>query len=228
MNEFDLKDLVAKIAQEVMNRIEYETMEDENVEGTVAIFTTFVPSKKACAEALKEHFGVGIDAALLEGTEFDLPGFFPFPVEDEDDQQALMEKLAGTENVVLVTPKLSLLYRLADGDDSGFVEQTVLRPLLWGRNVSILLDFKTPKFKRATFFAKVVDALDVLTNMGVRILSYNPASAQEETELLTLVTETQILDAAKAGATSVLCTRDAIVTPLARDKASELGIAINC
>ena len=67
MNEFDLKDLVAKIAQEVMNRIEYEAMEDENVEGTVAIFTTFVPSKKACAEALKEHFGVGIDAALLEG-----------------------------------------------------------------------------------------------------------------------------------------------------------------
>lgn len=228
MEEFDLKDLVAKIAKEVMNRIEYADMEDENVEGTVAIFTTFVPSKKACAEALKENFGVGIDVALVGDTEFDMPGFFPSKIEDEDDMQELMEKLAGTENVVLVTPKLSLLYRLADGDDSGFVEQTVLRPLLWGRNVSILLDFKTPKFKRATFFAKVVDAIDILTNMGVRILSYNPASVKEEEARISLVTETQILDAAAAGKTSVLCERDAIITPLAKDKAAELGISIDC
>lgn len=228
MNEFDLKDLIAKIAKEVMNRVEYAAMEDEDVEGTVAVFTTFVPSKKACAEALKEHFGVGIDAALIGGVEFDMAGFFPMEVNDEDDMQALMEKLAGAENVVLVTPKLSLLYKLAEGDDSGFVEQTILRPLLWGRNVTILLDFKTPKFKRATFFAKVVDAIDVLTNMGVRILSYNPASVKAEEERLTLVTETQIMDAAQAGKTSVLCERDAIVTPLARDKAGELGISIDC
>lgn len=220
--------LVGKIAEEVMKRVEYDSLNDEKVTGTVAVFTTFVPSKKACAKALSDRFGSGIDCALIGDAAFDAPGFLKMRIDTKDDEQILMERLARTANVVLVTPGLSLLYRIADGNDCGIAETSVLRPLLWGRRVSILLDFQVPRFKRATFFEKVVDALDVLTNMGVDILSYDPASEEaEEEERYSLVTETQVREAADNGTMRVLCTPDAIITPLAKEKAAELGIALN-
>ena len=219
--------LVAQIASEVIIDIRIETMNDETVSGTVAVFTSFVPSKKACAKVLTERFGSGIDCALLGDAEFDMAGFLKMKVSTKEEEQILIERLARTANVVLVTPSLSLLYRLAAGDDSGIAEVSVLRPLLWGRKVSILLDFDVPRFKRATFFEKVVDALDVLTNMGVSILSYNPASEREEEPRLGLVTETQVREAAENGSYRVLCAADAIITPLAKETAEELGVALD-
>ena len=227
LNDEQLTALVAKVVGEVMKRIQFETMNDETVTGTVAVFTSFVPSKKACSNALTERYGSGIDCALLGEAEFDMAGFLKMKVSTKEDEQILIERLARTANVVLVTPSLSLLYRLAAGDDSGIAETSVLRPLLWGRKVSVLLDFDVPRFKRATFFEKVVDALDVLTNMGVSVISYNPASEKEEEKRLSLITETQVREAAEDGSFRILCANDAIVTPLAKEKAEELGVALD-
>ncbi|MBQ9942481.1 MAG: hypothetical protein IJP03_05690, partial [Christensenellaceae bacterium] len=227
LNGIDMNALVELIRKEVMGRIKYEGVSDERVEGTVALFTSFVPSKKACGAVLKEHFGEGIDCAMFGDLEFQVPGCFQFKVENREDQSELMQKLAGTADVVLVTPKLSTLYTLAEGNDDDFVAQAVLRPLLWGRRVSILLDFDPPKFRRATFFEKVVDALDILTGMGVRILSYRPAAEYGEVERKSLVTETDVRDALDDGSKRILCASDAIITPLAREKAAELGVALD-
>ncbi len=227
LNGVNMAELVEKITAEVMGRIKYEKQTDENVQGTVALFTSFVPSKKACGKVLKEHFGAGIDCAMFNGIEFAVPGCFQFKIENVLDRSELMQKLAGAADVVLVTPRLNLLYALAAGNDEGFVEQAILRPLLWGRRVSILLDFDPPKFRRATFFEKVVDSLDILTNMGVRILSYRPSSEDVGIERKSLVTETDIMDAVSSGSMRVICEKDAIITPLARDKAAELGVAID-
>ena len=118
------------------------------------------------------------------------------------------------------------LYRLARGDDDGFVEQAFLRPLLWGRRVSILLDFAPPKFQRATFFEQVVDAIDALERMGVHILVYTPSRVETPQEKYALVTEQEVLLAHGRGDAQMICERDAIITPLAWEKAAELGVAL--
>lgn len=226
-NDIDLSQLVAMITDEVKSRIQYADQKDERVDGTVALFTNFVPSKKACGEFLKQKFGVGIDCALFDGVQFSAPGCFPVTIENEGDRSDLMQKLAGTADIVLVTPKLNLLHRLAAGDDSGFVEQAVLRPLLWGRRVSIVLDFEPPAFKRNTFFEKVADSIAALEQMGVKILSYRPSQEESAAERKALVTEEDVLQAAQEGAERILCERNAIITPLAREKADALHISLD-
>lgn len=139
-----------------------------------------------------------------------------------------MQKLAGAADVVLVTPKIGLLCNIAYGNDEGFLEQAILRPLLWGRRVSVVLDFQPPKFKRGTFFEKIVDAIDALTSMGVRVLAYKCAAEYTEEEKKTLVTETDVLEAHAKGQKRILCELGAVITPLARDRADELKIALDC
>lgn len=224
----DMEALVSQILHEVQAKIKYEAEEDERIEGTVALFTSFVPSRHACAKKLVNLFGAGIDCALFNGVGFSAPGFHAFPVRSDEDKDYVMDLLAGAANIVLVTPKLSMLYKLAEGDDEGFVEQSFLRPLLWGRNVTILLDFDIPRFQRATFFAKVVDAIDILVKMGVRVEAYKPSrDGLDIVEAKTLVTEADVLDAYHDGSKRIVCDKDALITPLARDKAAELDVKID-
>ncbi len=225
-NGVELEKLVARILEEVQSRTAFSKETDEDVQGTVALFTCFVPSKHACACKLTGLFGTGIDCALLNGAKFSAPGFYTFEVNTDEERDGLLDRLAGAANVALVTPPLGLLYNLADGKDDGFIEQAFLRPLLWGRNVTILLDFDIPRFKRATFFERVVDSIDRLTRMGVRIEAYKP-SAQPNEHRKSLVTETDITDAKKQGLGRIMCEKGAIVTPLARERADELGISID-
>ena len=227
LSNIDLEALISKIVEEVVKTIQYQDEKDENVSGTVALFTSFVPSKKTCGEYLKKHFGTGIQCALFNGVEFSAPGCFAFEVKDEHDEAELFQMIAGAADIVLVTPKLTQLYKLAEGDDEGFIEQAFLRPLLWGRRVTLLLDFETPKFKSSTFFAKVVDAIDILTGMGVRVIAYRPAQEFGEVYRAALVTENEVNEAAENGTMRVLCEKDAIITPLARDRANELGVSID-
>ena len=46
LGNIDLEALISKIVEEVVKTIQYQDEKDENVSGTVALFTSFVPSKK--------------------------------------------------------------------------------------------------------------------------------------------------------------------------------------
>ena len=60
LSNIDVEQLIKKIVEEVVATIEYSDSKDENVSGTVALFTSFVPSKRTCGDYLKKHFGTGI------------------------------------------------------------------------------------------------------------------------------------------------------------------------
>ncbi len=226
LSKEDIENIVKKVLEEADSVNTFSMTEDENVKGTVALFTAFVPSKHACACKLAELYGTDLECALFDGVSFKAPGCVSFPVDSDADREALLEKLAGKAEVAVVTPKLSLIYELADGNDSGFICQAILRPLLWGRRVRLLLDFEIPRFKRATFFERVVDSIDRLTNMGVIVDTFRPSGEPNKKQPLELVTEREITEAHQSGANVVYCDKDAIVTPLAKDRAAELGVAI--
>ena len=160
------------IVDRVLNKIERDMPADETVRGTLAIFTSFVPSAKSAVRALVEKYGEDVECALFGEAEFEPFGFSAIKVCDGIAQNQLMQKAAGKGRIVLVTPKISLLEKITQGNDDGFIEHVFLRSLLWGRKACILLDFVKPKFKRGTFFEKTADIIDSLTSMGVEIAAY--------------------------------------------------------
>ncbi len=222
----NLDTLINEIVDRVLNKIERDMPVDETVQGTLAIFTSYVPSAKSAIRALAQKYGEDVECALFGEAEFEPFGFTSVKVCDGMAQNQLMQKAAGKGRIVLVTPKISLLEKIAQGDDDGFVEHVFLRSLLWGRKACILLDFVKPKFKRGTFFEKIVDIVDTLTSMGVEISSYT-CLGEKIVNTYSLVTENDVTDAAKRGETSILLAEGAIVTPLAAEKARELNIKLD-
>ena len=130
------------------------------------------------------------------------------------------------ETVLLLSPRTSTLSRLAKGEDEGLLEDLVLRTLLWGKDVHIWLDFQPMRFKRNTFFEKVLDAIEALEDMGVTVIAFDWTAELGSKPLLTLVTERDMMDAGQAGAQELRCASNAIITPSALDKAAELNIRI--
>ncbi len=224
MNSTELNALINRITEEVLYRLKEMEPADENVSGTVVIVSSFIPSPKTALMTIDEKYG--------KETEFITFGTAFTPVgrrctsADEHEMDSILEKVAGSANVVLMTPKVGLLEKIATGNDEGFIEHLVMRALLWGRKVSLLLDFKPPRFKRNTFYEKIVTVIETLDEMGMEILNYQCALAKDG-DKLTLVTEQDIVMAYKAKAQEVRCAANAIITPSAKDKAKELGIIIN-
>ncbi len=223
--EQNFGELLNGAVDSVLNQMLTRMPIDEYVVGTLVLCTTYVVSPKTVRETLRAKFGDAPEFALFEDAEFNSFGYSSITVQTREDERKLMGKAANSANIVLATPKLNLMQRIADGDDDGFVEHLVMRSLLWGRNVYILLDFEKPKFKRGTFYEKIGDIIDSLTNMGVKLLTYSPVGEQE-TDVFSLVTQVEVEDASRRGIFTVYCSKDAIITPLARERAVELGISI--
>ncbi len=223
MTEKELNILINRIAEEVLFRINQAAPKDEKVEGTIVLVTSYVPSLKTAVETIESLYEK--EEYVACDVEFDLIGK-QVTLLGESNEAVVLEKVAGSANIVILTPKISLLERIAHGNDDNFTEHAIMRALLWGRNVEVLLDFVPPRFKRNTFFEKIVTVIETLEEMGVKVLSYKCSVAVDE-DRLALVTETEVIDAYKAGKEKINCASKAIVTPSAKDKAAELGIIIN-
>ena len=224
MSREELNALINRITQEVLYRLKELEPTDENVSGTAVIVSSFIPSPKTALETIDMRYGKDVQFITF-GTSFTPIGSRVLNAE-EQEKDSIIEKIVGSENVVLMTPKVGLLSNIAMGNDDGFIEHIVMRSLLWGRKVTVLLDFKPPRFKRNTFFEKIVTVIETLGEMGVEVLSYQ-CSAAKDGERLTLVTENEVTAAYKTKEKQVLCTADAIITPAAKDKAKELGVDLN-
>lgn len=222
----NLDELINSVIDRVLSKLERDMPRNEEVQGALAIITAYVPSPKSALEAIAREYGEDVECALLNGAEFDAYGLAKMRIYDAEGQNRLVQAAAEKGRIILVTPKISLLERIAQGDDGGIVEYIVLRALLWGRKIALLLDFEKPRFKRNTFFEKIGEILDSLTTMGIEITAYSCSGEKERTQYA-LVTEREVLDASRRGETALLLCPDAIVTPLAREKANELHIRLD-
>ncbi len=217
-NQDQIKKIVASVAEEVLRRMSLEPPKKK----VLGILPGFVFDSAGVAAYLQ---GFEADTALFEGAQLPASPLRQMQIKTPEDRQNLVASLPEYDEIVLVTPSLSLIHTLAQGDDAVFETMLAIRPLLWGRTVTLLLDFEAPKFRRSEIFAKLADALDSLEKTGVKIVSLaQKASGPDEPK--DLVTEQDIKDAAKSEKKSVWIKDGAIVTQLAQDTAKELGVTI--
>jgi len=222
IDDRELKSIIRRIAERIIR----EMLEPEKVErGALALVPSFVPDAGPLEQYLKDQYGVeaacaGEGAGMLSDT------LRKIPAGTAQEQQRLMERLKSFADIVLVCPPLWLLQNIAAGNDRGFYEQAVMRGLLWHKNVTVLLDFERPGFSRSTFFQGLSDALKAVEDMGAKIISLQLSVGKLDTGLA-LVTEAEVGEAHRSGRDRVRCAQGAIVTPLARDAARELGVEID-
>lgn len=215
--------LIRKIADEVMRRIEEQEAPTVDTTETLVILASQTVGDAAAMAALRERFSGKLHFAAL-GRAFEAADENTVFVED-DGIKNLLGLAAGSGDVVLLAPGISQMENIAYGREGGKSEEVLLRSILWGKKAHVLLDFTPPRFKRGTFYEKIGDALDALAGMGVAVLTYS--CLQQKPDVLTLVTENDVVKAGEDGKSKILCEQGAIITPSARDKARELNIKID-
>jgi len=166
------------------------------------------------------------DVVSFAGPVADIGGCRTVPVRTDEEKARLVGALPDYDEVALVTPPISLLLAIARADDSSFEANLALRPLLWGKKVTLIADFDMPKRLHDTVFAGLADAVDVLVKAGVEVVSLMCGGAGED-EGLDLVTEQEVKAAHKSGNLRLKIKQGAIVTQLAQDTARDLGVIID-
>ncbi len=221
-----LKLLVSKITEQVIGSMEKTDSGDSDLTSdTLVIFPAFVSSVPLFLSYLEATYP---NATYVTFQEIDFSGntFKTINVATKEECQKLMASLEYYKNIVLAASPISLLKRIANGEDVEFIEQVMTRAILCEKRVSALLDFKLPTLTQGTFFENLAGTLDDLKDMGVDIISLRQ-SDKVTVKALTLVTEAEVIQAHKKGKNIIKFAAGAIVTPLARDKAKELGISID-
>jgi len=224
------QDLVRLITQEVIKRLAKmdglsKIKSSQVTAGTLVLIPSYVADETALKSYLKSTCQEPVTCALWGNAVLNDTDFTQIKVQSDADEIKLMASLSKYSEIVLATPPIGLLKKIASADDSGFIEQLVMRAILWEKKVSCVLDYMMPRFKRNTIFEVICDTLDALKEMGVKVVSVAP-DTHKETDALALVTETEVLDTHKNGGTSIRMLSGAIVTPLAKDRAKELNISI--
>ena len=218
--KIEIEKIIKQITEEVLKRLQGDV---EKTPGTLAVFPDYVFDAPGITEYLKTKNDVA--CVLFENAQFACEGFAAKRVETVEDQRKLVSELTEYGEIILVTPPLSLIRAIAKGDDSVYAAMLCLRPLLWGKEVTLLLDFEAPRYKRNTVFSQIAEALNTLEAMQIKIASVKKKKTHKEEEK-DLVTEQDIKEAYQNETMRVKAGKGAIVTQLAQDTAKELGVAI--
>ena len=200
MDRAQLYKLTELIVAEVVRRIAQEERRRQHPEQVLVLLADSVSFPEKLQQTLNEQFGVAYTPVSIPETNTE-PG-------------GLLERVKEARTVILVSPRLELLRRIASGDDGDPLSHLLVRAILWQKDVRVYLDYEPPRFRRNTFLADTAEAIDTLRQMAVTICPYF-AVAPQEPEGTDLVTEADVLDAAKTESKTIRCRSGAIITPAA-------------
>lgn len=215
--------LINLIVEEVLCRLKEQTPSPVEEAGTLVVAASEVMAPQIADRILRQEF-TNIQYAFLKNGADDSGN--PGANKEGWNEKKLLTATSASENVVLLAPSVRTLENIASGQDMEFLELAMLRAILWGKKVYVMLDFEIPKFKRGTFFEKLLNALDALKDMGIQMITYQ-CYADQKQELLSLVTENEVMEAFSQKKNRIVCVKGAIVTPAAKDRAAELKIKID-
>lgn len=224
LSDTEISRIIERVTQEVGQKVKIEEQSD-GAETTVVLIPDFVPSPKKALASIQEHYGNGFQLILLSNVVFEPDGMASKQLDWPKQKNELIELLVGAKHAVLLAPGTGLLLRMGNGQDENGIGEALLRRILWGKQVDVLLDFEPPKFRRGTYFAQIAEAVDTLSSMGVRFFTYQPTDSAA-TGACSLLTERDVIDAKNSGQKTLVCLKEAIITPLAADTARELQINI--
>ena len=199
MDRAQLYKLTELIIAEVVRRIAQEERRRQHPEQVLVLLADSVSFPEKLQQTLNEQFGVAYTPVSIPETNTFADEALLYAGKLEPG--GLLERVKEAKTVILVSPRLELLRRIASGDDGDPLSHLLVRAILWQKDVRVYLDYEPPRFRRNTFLADTAEAIDTLRQMAVT----------------DLVTEADVLDAAKTESKTIRCRSGAIITPAARD-----------
>ena len=196
MDRAQLYKLTELIVAEVVRRIAQEERRRQHPEQVLVLLADSVSFPEKLQQTLNEQFGVAYTPVSIPETNTFADEALLYAGKLEPG--GLLERVKEAKTVILVSPRLELLRRIASGDDGDPLSHLLVRAILWQKDVRVYLDYEPPRFRRNTFLA-------------------DTAVAPQEPDGTDLVTEADVLDAAKTESKTIRCRSGAIITPAARD-----------
>ena len=124
---------------------------------TVVLVPSLVPYQdKAIKELITSYGGSLVFVAFNEHFQADRQRVIRA---DQESRDTILQMLTDAINVVLLAPPLEAIGKIADADDSDFLTYLFVRAQLWGKKVSVFLDFDLPRFKKNKFQESISDRL---------------------------------------------------------------------
>ncbi|MHB1394528.1 MAG: hypothetical protein ACYCYE_15940 [Clostridia bacterium] len=147
------------------------------------------------------------------------------------NEEAARENLTSTINkfdeLCFLSPGLKQMQALVVGDDSGYFESLVIYSLLHKKKTVFLLDYKVDNLPSNSFTRKIKSLLGSISEMGIFVDILGQA-IEKETEIplkhKKLITQKDVEDIYKSGTKEIFCEKGCIITPLAKDRAKEMGV----
>lgn len=238
--EQELDSLIKKVATEVINKI---MMQPGHME---KIIDTSKPCEKKMLlliPAYVMNLHEFIKHAQNRYSEYDLTVGTFSKVEESSlqqvklvlnlDEEVSIEKLSRVINdfdtVCFLSPGLKQMEAIAEGNDSGFCEGLMIYFLLHKKKTIILVDYDVQHLPSNNFTKKVKSLLVSISDMGICI-DILGQEEEKKVEILgkanKLITEKDVEDICRSGIKEIRCEKGCIITPLAKDRAKEIGINI--
>lgn len=139
----------------------------------------------------------------------------------------LLEHMDMFESLELYCPSINLIKSVVSGDEENLFSKIVIYFLLNGKRVIFYLPYDFSKLPDGAFSLTLKRLLSDVTDMGASLTDLHAVHSGQAVEDMGIVTEDMVLKMFENGTRSIEASKGTIVTPLAKDKAKELGVAIN-
>ena len=157
-------------------------------------------------------------------------GYQYYNLEDGQCVRSLLDSLEEFAIVYLFAPGFAMMNRLAQLQDDELVLRILLQAVLSGKRARILFEQDTDSLPSG-LYRNLHDLLRKIENLGITVFNDRLCSKGEKGEdgnvLRKLLLEEDIITLHMQGQADVTVGRDCILTPLATDKARELGMRIS-
>ena len=219
MQNGEFSNLVSRVTEEVLRQIGGGDAGDPSV---IVIAPSYIGGGDRILKHLEKEYP---HFALYSTGKQDTSIGYADMVVDAATEDVILGKINACETLVLVTPRVYQLENLVRNDDSGRLESLMMNALMWGKNISIIMDIAPPVLKNNAFYDKMAYIFGVLRGMGV-LVTDNVSLSVMKSPPKGLLTEEDVLAARDRAKKEIWIAPGTIVTPLAMDAARELNIII--
>ena len=219
-----LQSIINELVAQTVARLDNDVDKDINADDTaLVLLPKYISEPKLLSEYIEKTFQ-NARYIIAEGSK---PGqdFRGINIEDEGSKQEVIASLGGYQNIVLAFPTVNVVKKIASGEDEGFTETVVTKAMLKNKKVVILLDFSLQPASQSRWLKSIFSAVKDIEEAGADFVTLS-CTCEDKQNALELVTETDVVRIFDSGSRTIHCKEGAVVTPLAKDKAYELGLTI--
>jgi hypothetical protein len=237
----DIEKIIEKITKNVIERIiAYQSGEEgaknaeESFEKFLVILPRFTVNIEKYLNYIKQKFSDIRPVIATYGEYRNSLGKYDADItllcfDDEQDRQSILDKFESFSFICCVSPGIKLMENLASVNDEGIIENLILKAVLYNKHVRILIDYDLNSAPMNSLTRKIKGFFETFIGMGISIefLTINGGSQNilpvRENQL---ITEEDIDVFWESGNREINCGKGCIITPLAQDRAREIGLKI--